>query len=43
MTKIYMAIRYPKNWTGKKDIKIITLEEHLKKYNFENLRKNFFG
>tara|TARA_X000001036_G_scaffold64967_1_gene55647 strand:+ start:219 stop:389 length:171 start_codon:yes stop_codon:yes gene_type:complete len=28
-----MAIRYPKNWTGKKDIKIITLEEHLKKYN----------
>jgi len=33
MTKIYMAIRYPKNWTGKKDIKIITLEEHLKKYN----------
>ena len=33
MTKIYMAIRYPENWTGKKDIKIITLEEHLKKYN----------
>ena len=33
MTKIYMAVRYPKNWTGKKDIKIITLEEHLKKYN----------
>tara|TARA_R100001460_G_scaffold72741_1_gene113535 strand:- start:305 stop:490 length:186 start_codon:yes stop_codon:yes gene_type:complete len=33
MTKIYMAVRYPKNWIGKKDIKIITLEEHLKKYN----------
>ena len=31
--KIYMAVRYPKNWTGKKNIKIITLEEHLKKYN----------
>ena len=28
-----MAVKYPKNWTGKKDIKIITLEEHLKKYN----------
>ena len=33
MTKIYMAVRYPKHWTGKKDIKIVTLEEHLKKYN----------
>ena len=33
MTKIYMAVRYPENWTGKKDIKIVTLEEHLKKYN----------
>ena len=33
MTKIYMAVKYPKNFTGKKDIKIITLEEHLKKYN----------
>ena len=31
--KIYMAVRYPENWKGKKDIKIITLEEHLKNYN----------
>ena len=28
-----MAVRYPVNFTGKKDIKTITLEEHLKKYN----------
>jgi len=28
-----MAVKYPKNFTGKKDINIITLEEHLKKYN----------
>ena len=33
MTTIYMAVRYPVNFTGKKDIKTITLEEHLKKYN----------
>ena len=33
MTKIYMAVKYPQNFTGKKDINIITLEEHLKKYN----------
>ena len=33
MTKIYMAIRYPENWTGKKEIKAITIEEHLKSYN----------
>ena len=33
MTKIYMAVRYPEKWTGKKDIKIISLKEHLKSYN----------
>jgi hypothetical protein len=33
MTKIYMAIRFPKKWSGKKEIKVMTIEEHLKKYN----------
>ena len=33
MTKIYMAVRFPKNWNKKKEIKVMTLEEHLKKYN----------
>tara|TARA_R100000234_G_scaffold108911_1_gene80564 strand:+ start:79 stop:264 length:186 start_codon:yes stop_codon:yes gene_type:complete len=33
MTTIYMAVRYPKNWTKEKKIKEISLEDHLKKYN----------
>ena len=33
MTKIYMAMRYPKNWTKEKSIREISLEEHLKSYN----------
>jgi len=33
MTKKYMAVKYQKYFTDKKDINIITLEEHLKKYN----------
>jgi len=28
-----MAIRFPKKWSGKKEIKVMTIEEHLKKYN----------
>jgi len=28
-----MAVRFPKNWNKKKEIKVMTLEEHLKKYN----------
>jgi len=33
MTRIYMAIRFPKNWTGDKSIREISLEKHLKSYN----------
>ena len=33
MSTIYMAVRYPKNWTKEKKIKEISLEDHLKKYN----------
>jgi hypothetical protein len=28
-----MAIRFPKNWTGDKSIREISLEKHLKSYN----------
>tara|TARA_R100000234_G_scaffold40357_1_gene24177 strand:+ start:452 stop:676 length:225 start_codon:yes stop_codon:yes gene_type:complete len=31
--KIYASVKFPKDWKGKKDIHIQTLEEHLKKYN----------
>ena len=33
MTTIYMAVKYPKNWTKDKKIKEISLEDHLKQYN----------
>jgi len=33
MTTIYMAVRYPKNWTKEKTIKEISLADHLKSYN----------
>ena len=31
--KIYASIQFPKDWTGRKDISITTLEKHLERYN----------
>ena len=31
--KIYASVKFPKDYKGKKDIHITTLEEHLKKNN----------
>ena len=32
-TRIYASIQFPKDWKGKKDISITTLEKHLERYN----------